>query len=255
MGKTAIRDGMRHALDRGWMLPPIPQDAAYHLMADQRTLLGIPNCLNVLSNLPFALVGALGLYRLFGRTSIRSRHWERGPYAALFAGTALTAAGSAYYHLDPGNWRLVWDRLPMTLGFMGLLAGVLAERFGGRVGRVVLGPLLLLGVGSVAFWYRSELRGEGDLRPYLFVQYGSLLVVLLLVLGHPLAHPSRRYLLAALGTYALAKVFEAADAPVFAAGHIVSGHTLKHFTAAGAVGWVVAMFGRRVALAPPRRAG
>ena len=41
-------------------VPPIPQPQIYHRFADQRTLLGIPNFWNVVSNLPFILVGALG---------------------------------------------------------------------------------------------------------------------------------------------------------------------------------------------------
>jgi hypothetical protein len=94
------------------------------------------------------------------------RGWERWPYAALFAGTALTAIGSAYYHLAPGNWPLVWDRLPMTVGFMGLLTAVLAERVGHRIARRLFVPLVVFGAASVAYWYRSEGRGAGDLRPY-----------------------------------------------------------------------------------------
>ena len=218
------------------------------MMADQRTLLGIPNCLNVLSNLPFAVVGALGLRTILsreGKDPGLPDGWERWPYAALFAGTALTTAGSAYYHLDPGNWRLVWDRLPMTFGFMGLLTAVLSERLGARAGRIAFGPLLLLGVSSVAFWYWTELRGEGDLRPYLLVQYGSLSLVLLLVLLHPAKDSSTAYILGALGMYALAKCLEAADRPVFAVGHIVSGHTLKHVIAAGGVACLVAMLRAR----------
>lgn len=38
--------------------PPIPQPQEYHQFADQRMLLGIPNFLNVVSNVPFLLVGA-----------------------------------------------------------------------------------------------------------------------------------------------------------------------------------------------------
>ena len=43
-------------------LEPIPQDPAYHDFADQRTFLGVPNVLDVISNLPFLLVGVLGLW-------------------------------------------------------------------------------------------------------------------------------------------------------------------------------------------------
>ncbi len=224
---------------------PFPQDPTYHLMADERLLFGVPNCLNVLSNLPFALVGMLGLRTIFRReagsaTSFRDP-WERWPYAALFGGIALTTLGSSYYHLSPDNARLVWDRLPMTLGFMGLLTALLGERVRLRVGRLLFGPLLLVGASSVAHWYWSELHGQGDLRFYYLVQYGSLLLVLVLLLLYPARYPGTGYVLVALGAYAGAKWLEAADHRIFALGQMVSGHTLKHLAAAGAVACLVGM--------------
>ena len=45
-------------------VPPVAQDLAYHDFADQRTLLGIPNFWNVVSNVPFFFIGLLGIYRL-----------------------------------------------------------------------------------------------------------------------------------------------------------------------------------------------
>jgi len=131
-------------------VPRVAQDPAYHLFADTRPLLGIPNSLNVLSNLPFALVGLAGLVAV-----ARMRAWERWPYGALFAGVALTSIGSAYYHLSPDNWTLVWDRLPMTVGFMGLLTAVLSERVSSRVARTLFVPLLVFGAASVAYWYQT----------------------------------------------------------------------------------------------------
>src|SRR5262245_13736155 len=68
------------------LLPPIAQDPSYHQFADQRTLLGIPNFWNVISNLPFVLVGAMGLWQ-FGR--------DRASFV-LFLGIFLTGFGSAY---------------------------------------------------------------------------------------------------------------------------------------------------------------
>jgi hypothetical protein len=230
---------------------PIAQDPAYHLMADRRTLLGIPNALNVLSNIPFAVAGVLGLLAVFSlRSGARpfSDPWERWPYAALFAGTALTTAGSAYYHLAPDNARLVWDRLPMTIGFMGLLTAVLAERSGLTLGRRVFVPLLAFGAGSVAYWYWSELRGAGDLRPYALAQFGSLAVVLVLLLLYDARYSGSRYLFAGVGAYAAAKLFEIADQEIFSFGHLVSGHTLKHLAAAAGVGCVAAMLRTRVIL-------
>ena len=225
--------------------PPIPQPLSYHEMADQRTLLGIPNAWNVLSNLPVAVVGVLGLaviFRAGGGRRLFHDPWERWPYAALFAGIALTSVGSTYYHLAPDNARLVWDRLPMTVGFMGLLTAVLAERVNVRLARWLFVPLLVIGAGSVAYWYLTEARGAGDLRLYVLVQFGSLVVVGLLLVLYPSRYVGGRYVVAGLAAYAAAKLFETADAAIFSTGRIISGHTLKHLVAAGGVGCLVRMF-------------
>src|SRR5436190_12124751 len=103
-------------------VPRITQDPAYHNFADQRSWLGIPNTLNVVSNLPFLLVGILGFFA-------RPRDL---PYVVLFCGVTLTAFGSSWYHWSPNNATLVWDRLPMAVGFMGLLAAITAERISTR---------------------------------------------------------------------------------------------------------------------------
>jgi len=233
-----------------FMRPLIPQDPAYHVFADQRAWLGIPNCLDVLSNVPFAIVGLLGLVTVFGK-AVFADPWERWPYAALFAGATLTAFGSAYYHLAPDNARLVWDRWPMTVGFMGLLAAVIAERVSVTLSRWLLIPLLVVGGGSVAYWYWSELEGAGDLRPYALAQFGSLLVIVLLLVLYRARYSGTVYFFAGVGAYAAAKIFEMADQAIFAAGHLVSGHTLKHLAAALGIACLAIMLRSRVRLLQP----
>ncbi len=221
-------------------LPPLPQPASYHAFTDQRTLLGIPHCLNVLSNSPFLIVGVLGLYQVLRRDGVGPgraflTRAEVVPYALFFAGVALTAFGSAYYHLHPTNERLLWDRLPMALAFTSLFAAVLGERVSPVLGRWLLLPLVVLGVGSVLYWHWTEQQGHGDLRPYFFVQFYPGLALPLLLLLFPPRYSGTIDLWLALGLYVLAKVCEhTLDARAFAMGHLISGHTLKHLTAAGA---------------------
>jgi hypothetical protein len=229
-------------------LPPMPQPISYHDFADKRGIAGIPNALNVLSNLPFAVVGTLGLstalYRST-RTAMFSHAWERWPYVALFAGVLLTAFGSSFYHMDPNNTSLLWDRLPITVGFMGLLTAIVGERVSIRLARRLLIPLLLLGVASVHWWYLGELRGQGDLRPYALVQYGSLLIIVLLIALLRSRYADTRYVVAALVGYGAAMALDLADRAVFSLGGIVSGHTLKHILASGGVACLVAMLRAR----------
>lgn len=149
-------------------LPPIPQDPAYHNFADRRRFLGIPNALNVLSNAPFVLVGALGWTLLLRQGRPRAdgpltAPWERAAFLILFAGVGLTGFGSAYYHLAPGNVTLFWDRLPMTIVFMSLFALIIGERISLTAGQRLLPVLLLVGAGSVVYWLVGELSGAGDL--------------------------------------------------------------------------------------------
>lgn len=221
------------------LLPRIPQPQSYHAFADGRAWLGITNAADVASNLAFLLAGLVGL------AICRRRSFpERPLYSVFFAGACLVSAGSAYYHLAPDDARLVWDRLPMTLGFMSLVAAVIAERVDPRWGRRLLVPLALLGAASVLYWRWSELRGAGDLRPYAMVQFMSLVVVVYVLLAFR-RRPGDAWFWSGLGCYALAKVYEHYDAAIFAAtARLLSGHTLKHLAAAAGFLCVAAMLAR-----------
>jgi hypothetical protein len=200
-------------------LPPITQDQSYHAFADARALFGIPNFWNVVSNLPFVAVGAAGL----------ARYRRDAPATALFAGFLLTGFGSAYYHAAPDDGTLFWDRLPMTIAFMALLAGALGERFGATVGRRALWPLLALGGASLMWW-----RWTGDLRPYVWVQFYPCVALPILYLWIPVTTGTAILITAAV-LYALSKALEYFDRAIYAASAaIVSGHTLKHLAAAAA---------------------
>lgn len=229
-------------------LPPIPQDPAYHGFADGRACLGVPNCLNVASNLPFLVVGLLGFRFLLRDRATGGDAFltpaERQPYWLLFVGVALTGLGSAYYHWAPDNTTLFWDRLPMTIAFMALLSSVIAERVSLSVGLRLLGPLVALGVLSTLYWHVGETRGAGDLRPYALVQFGTLVIIPLMAWRFPPRYTGTADLFGVLGWYALAKVFELFDHGLF---HLtgVSGHTLKHLASGAGAWWILRMLERR----------
>jgi hypothetical protein len=240
-----------------FLFPPIPQSENYHHFVDTRTFGGVHNALDVLSNAFFLIVGFLGVrFLLSNSTAAHSAQRfldprERWPYLIFFAGVALTAFGSAYYHLQPDDARLVWDRLPMTVGFMSLLAATLNERISVKTGTRLLVPLLIFGIASVLYWNVTMARGNGDLRPYVLAQFGSLLVLLLLVALFPPRYTRGAELIVSLLLYALAKVFEAGDRPIFELDGIVSGHTLKHVTAAVSAYWILRMLKLRVPISAP----
>ncbi|MDQ3775337.1 MAG: alkaline phytoceramidase [Pseudomonadota bacterium] len=227
---------------------PIPQDPSYHAFADRRAWLGVPNLLDVASNAPFLVVGALGVGCLWGGRARFIDPRERWPYLVFYGAIFFTGLGSAYYHLAPDNARLLWDRLPLAAGFAAVLAAVIAERIDVRAGLLGLGPLLMLAIGSVLYWDWSERAGQGDLRPYGVVQfYSGALIALILVL-YPSAYTRSRDPFVMLGLYALAKLCEWLDRPIFAALGGVSGHTLKHLVAGVAVFWLLRMLRLRAPL-------
>lgn len=235
------------------LVPPIPQDPAYHVLADTRLLLGIPRFGDVTSNLPFVLVGIAGLAVLH-RRQVRDKQSPGVtvlPLAVFFGGLALIGPASAWYHWNPTTQTLFWDRLPMTVAFMGLLSGILADRLGPPRRVVHWGSVLLvaLGVASVVSWNLGEARGAGDLRAYALVQFYPALLVPLVLWLFPKAEPMvpGRAILAAFLLYSLSKGAEALDHQVFALlGGAVSGHSLKHLlAAAAAVPLVVALRGVR----------
>lgn len=218
-------------------LEPIGQSTSFHRFADRRAMLGVPNFMDVSSNVAFLIVGLAGVAYLARRMVSLRAAW-----LTFFVGVAIVSAGSAYYHASPSNGTLVWDRLPMTIAFMGLLAAILGEYVSERLGRVLLVPAVLLGFLSVLYWHWFD-----DLRFYAWIQLVPLLLIpVLLVLFRP-RHTHGWLLLVALALYGLAKISETYDSEVFASTRqLLSGHTLKHLIAALSCFAVLVMLSRRI---------
>lgn len=232
------------------LVPPVAQPLSYHAFADSRPLSAVPNFLNVLSNAPFLVGGALGVATILRGGGAFIDRRESLPYLVFFLGALLTCAGSSYYHLAPDNARLVWDRLPMTLGFAGLVSAAIAERVDLSWGLRCLWPLLGLGVLTVIYWYAGERIGQGNLMPYALYQGWSVLAILVLIAFFPARRYSHGSLLVwAAAWYGLAKLFEAFDLRIYhALGGTLSGHTIKHLMASAAVIAIAAQLRLRRAL-------
>ena len=228
------------------LLPAVPQSLEYHHFADRRDLLGIANFLDVVSNLGFLIVGIAGLVIVFGGRARFEFKSERWPYAVFFLGALLTALGSGYYHLAPDNETLFWDRLPMTIAFMGLVSSQIVDRINIRAGLLLLVPMLLLGAASVIYWRATERVGTGNVLPYAILQGYSVVIILLLARLNPSRYTRGNDLYWVFGWYVLSKLLETFDAQMLDyLGGVVSGHTLKHLAAAIAGFTVCSMLLRR----------
>jgi hypothetical protein len=218
--------------------PPMPQPLSYHAFVDQRPFFGVPNFLDVASNIGFVIPGLIGLVVTLRPRTVFISDIERVPYVVFFLGMLLTSVGSSYYHLAPDNERLFWDRLPMTIAFMSLIAAQLCERVNVRTGMALLGPMLAIGAASVFYWRATERAGDGNVIPYGILQGYAVIILLLIAVLLRSRYTRERDIYGVFGWYVIAKVLEAVDAHIFALGNLVSGHTLKHL-AAGAAGVVV----------------
>lgn len=207
--------------------PRIDQAVHYHALADQRSLFGLAHALDVLSNLPFVLLGLLGLGNL---RRIEQPLWS-GLAATLAIGLLLTGLGSAWYHLQPDDQGLLWDRIGMGVSFAGVLGLAIADRAGLRAGYGAV-ALVLLG-SALALW---AWRASGNLLAWVILQGGGMLLLVLLAgcRTQPGGYAFRLGQCVLL--YALAKLCELADAPLYQlSGELISGHSLKHLLAALAV--------------------
>jgi hypothetical protein len=203
---------------------PLVQNPEYHNFADRRAFFGVPNFFDVASNLAFLVVGIIGL-----KICLTNHLGNlRAAWIILFAGVGLVSIGSAFYHWNPNNQTLVWDRLPMTIGFMGLFAALLGEYIGERLGRILLLPMIFLGFSSVIYWHWFD-----DLRFYIWIQVIPLLTIPVVMLLYRAKYSHQGLLLAALGLYVLAKLAELGDKAIFGLSqNLLSGHTIKHLLSA-----------------------
>ena len=239
------------------LTPPIPQDLNYHDFADQRPILGIPHMWNVMSNLPFAVIGALGCWWLLRRRDLSktfAERWERTAYLVFFVGEFLTCFGSVYYHANPNNHTLVWDRLTFSLLLTSFFTIVITEFVSKRAGRIMLAPMVLLGLYSVLHWYGSELAGQGDLRVYIVVQFYPVIAIPFIIWMFPSRYGQSRPFLMLWALFGLAKICELLDAPIYELSGFWSGHTFKHLIAAAATYCVLYALRRRNATSPWERA-
>ncbi len=200
---------------------PIEQKQAYHNFSDEDTILNVPNFWNVISNLPFLIVGLLGIFNL------RSIANENIQYLVFFIGIALVSIGSSYYHVNPNDSTLVWDRLPMTIAFMALSSIVISEFIDFKNGRLILFPVLLLGLLSVLYWVKFN-----DLRFFALVQYYPMLAIPVILIFFKSDYDLTIGYWFLLLAYIIAKLFEHFDYQVHSYLEWISGHTLKHIATA-----------------------
>lgn len=201
-------------------LEPIQQSQAYHSFSDNIMFFNVSNFWNVMSNIPFLIVGVWGMFKA---NSMAKNILQ---YFILFFGIALISIGSGYYHLNPNDDTLILDRLPMTIAFMSLFSICISEFVTNKDKKVILIPALVIGVFSVLYWDFS-----GDLKLYILVQSLPILAIPIILIFFNSKYTLIWGYWLLLITYLVAKVLEYFDDEIFALTGVIGGHPLKHIVA------------------------
>jgi hypothetical protein len=218
-----------------FFFPAIPQDIHYHDFADQRKILAIPHFFNVITNFPLLVTSLMGLRLVVGNNFSGGLPELRAAYAIFFSGILLVGLGSGFYHLNPDNESLIWDRLPMTISFMAFFSIIVGENIAIETGIKLLYPSIILGILSVVYWYWGELHEQGDLRFYALIQFLPMLLIPVMLVAGQARFTNNGYLWGLLASYAAAKLAEYGDSAVYQISGFFSGHSLKHLLAASGI--------------------
>ncbi|MDG1477335.1 MAG: ceramidase domain-containing protein [Vicingaceae bacterium] len=217
-----------------YLIDPIAQDLAYHRFSDCRSMFGIPHFMDVISNIPFIVVGYLGV-RLVQKSYKKYTATYFVMLFVLFSGVFLTGLGSMFYHCSPNNFTLIFDRLPMTFVFTSLFALIISDYVDRRVGAWVFYLFLTIGVYSIFYWYYTEIIGVGDLRLYAFVQFFPIVCTPLILAVYRNDKLYTKELIYVFAAYIVAKLFEHFDVLIYNFTGFISGHTIKHLISALAI--------------------
>jgi 1-acyl-sn-glycerol-3-phosphate acyltransferase len=216
-----------------------PTDLQNYLhFADQRMLVGLPQAMDTLSNLPFAIAGLVGLFTLKGRAPSLEKRFG----LLFFLGLIATSIFSSWFHQNPTEpLRLAADRFGMLIAFTGIVGLACSYYVSRNLAYVVATSTASLGIIGIysALHYDS-------ITVWAITQLGSLALLLALGIRARLNPGNEKSLgLLFLGVvYAAAKAFEMADQPVFIwTEQIISGHSLKHIVASLAA-WPILQFFR-----------
>ncbi|MCZ6608806.1 MAG: ceramidase domain-containing protein [Alphaproteobacteria bacterium] len=239
MGPQGIRQAILCALPVAAMagalvlFDPFAQPLYYHDFADRRAFLGIANFADVASNLAFLVVGTLGLFHC-----LRFRPpGARLAWTVFFLGLVLVSFGSGAYHRSPDNGTLVWDRLAMMIGFMGLYVALVAEYVGAGLEKHLLPPALFAGLGAVLYWH-----GVDDLRFYFALQATVFVSAAVILAAFESTFRQKAFILAMFACHLGAMALEQLDHQVFSwTGGVVGGHALKHLMAGFGGYWIYRM--------------
>ena len=174
---------------------------SYHNFSDKRNFIGIPNAMNVFSNI-------LILYPAFYLLLKKKANF-------LAFNILFLALASAYYHLNPNKRTICLDMI-FVISINTIVLSYFVDE---RIGYIFYG----LGLLSVYVWKVSD-----DIKFYALLQIGILLFCLYKLVDTSASN----YILPILCLAVAVRASEMYDSTIYKfTNKLVSGHTLKHILA------------------------
>jgi len=208
--------------------PQVTQFDSYHDFADKSNVLGLPHAWDVLSNVPFALIGVGGLWVMRRFSEVEGSIVARDMLLLFFYGLIVTSVCSSFYHLSPDNASVFLDRLGMTVAFAGILALAVTVCVSDRAGKMISYLVLFLGPVCLWVWQQTD-----NLLAWSVLQAGGMLVIVGLAAFTKASKSLRVALAYAIGWYFLSKLCELGDHAIYEwTFGLMPGHSLKHIVAA-----------------------
>jgi len=192
----------------------------YHNFADKRRLVGLPNAMNVLSNL-FIIIPVI--YLLKHKTENITNN------NLLIIHITLLSLASAYYHYNPTDKSIFWDILMIaTLSI--IVLNIINEYKCGIL-------FYILGILSVVYWKQT-----GDIRLYLLILIGVPIIFFLKYYDNEEEDDNdvKKNLYIILFFTVLYRFVEYYDHQIYNfTNKMISGHTLKHIFAGLSILYIV----------------
>lgn len=196
----------------------------YHNFADKRRLAGLPNALNVLSNL-FIIIPVI--YLLKHKTENNTENNTNNNL--LIIHITLLSLASAYYHYNPTDKSIFWDIIMIaTLSI--IVLNIINEYKCGIL-------FYILGILSVVYWKQT-----GDIRLYLLILIGVPIIFFLKYYDNEEEDDNgvKKNLYIILFFTVLYRFVEYYDHQIYnLTNNMISGHTLKHIFAGLSILYIV----------------
>jgi len=193
------------------IMDKIPFPQSYHNFTDKREFYGIPNTMNVISNIAI-MIPALYLLQKQKGVSLLSVH------------ILLLAVTSSYYHFLPNDERIFWDMI-----FVISLNTVILSFFISKNAGILM---YVFGIASVIYWKYND-----DIRLYEFLKVVIPLYVISLLYKN---NQMNSYVYVIICCMVLVRISEYNDKDIYELTHKkLSGHTLKHIIASVEIYYVI----------------